>query len=79
MTTRCLPATAEGFHGRGLGVTECPAMRNSPNFARLGTSWAARLGQQTRRDEPHGQNIVSPRDGDGEWLVRAISWLRGFE
>ena len=48
------------------------------NFARLWTSWAARLGQQTRRDEPHGQNIFSPRVDDGKWLVRAISWLRSL-
>ena len=73
------PCGRGGFSGRGLGVTECPAMSYSPNFARLRTSWAARLGQQTRRDELHGLLIVLPRVDVCEWLVRAISWLRGFE
>ena len=48
------------------------------NFARLGTSWAARLGQQTRRDELHGLLIGVCRDGDGKWLVRAIFMARGL-
>ena len=33
------------------------------------------LDEQTRRDELHGLIIVVARDGAGEWLVRAISWL----
>ena len=47
-------------------------------FARLGTSWAARLGEQTRRDELHGLSIFVCRDGDGKWLVRAIFMARGL-
>ena len=37
------------------------------------------LDEQTRRDELHGLLIGVCRDGDGKCLVRAISWLRGFE
>ena len=69
------PCGRGGFSGRGLGVTECPWAL----FARLGTSWATRLGQQTRRDELHGLLIFVCRDGDGKWLVRAIFMARTFE
>ena len=73
------PCGRGGFSGRGLGVTECPAMSYFTNFARLWTSWAARLGQQTRRDELHGLLIFVCRDDDGKWLVRAIFMARTFE
>ena len=73
------PCGRGGVSGRGLGVTECPAMRNPSLFASHSGANGLKRGSHNAVCQCAWFGIFSPRVDDGKWLVRAIFMARNFE